>query len=138
MKVKRKGRDNDGAWCWGLRARCSATCRVGGADRDPRRYAARGTALSTPHSTRHPARHSARSTQHTAPLLLELLDHGLGLRGFRRRRIGGHHFLERLDGGVLVALVQLHQRQLEERLAPRGIEVRGLLVILRRLVGLAL
>src|SRR5215470_7419160 len=61
-------------------------------------------------------------------LFLELFDNSLGLRRFLRCRVGGDHFFERLDRGVLVALVQLHQRQLEERLAPRAVHVGRLLV----------
>ena len=71
-------------------------------------------------------------------LFLELLDQRLRGCGFGRRRIGGDDFLRELDRGVLVAFVHLHERQLEHRLAPGGIEIDRLLVPLRRFIRLPL
>src|SRR4051812_37044032 len=88
---------------------------------DARAYRQPPTAARTVPSAAKKRMKVNRSGRDTALLFLQLLDDGLRLRRFRGHGIGGDHFLERLDGRVFVAFVQLHERELEERLAPGGI-----------------
>src|ERR1051326_1193903 len=74
----------------------------------------------------------------SARSLLQLLDDGFGLRRLGRHRIGGNDFFERFDRRVLVAFVQLYERQLEERLAPGRVHLDGALIPGGGLVGRAL
>src|SRR5436309_1956171 len=71
-------------------------------------------------------------------LLFQLLYDLLRLSGLRRRGIDRDDLFQCLDGGVLVAFVERHQGQLEQRLAPRWILVRRLLIRRRRFIGLTL
>src|SRR5258708_18052756 len=96
---------------------------------DARAYRQPPTAARTvPTAAKKTMKVKRRGRDTSARLFFELLDDLLRLRRFRRRRIGGDDFLERLDRRVFVALVQLHERELEERLAPARIHLGRLLV----------
>src|SRR6185295_12713974 len=90
MKVKRRGRDT----------------RFGSGFRGSR-FSVLGSQFSF---SVHPR---TRTPNPEPALFLQLLDDRLRLRRFLRGRVGGDHFLERLDRRVLVAFVQLHERELE-------------------------